>query len=110
MAGGKPGAVAKGVQISGNRERLLRKEIFVARRGDRLQPSLPGGGGFGPPWERDAARVLDDVINEKVSLEAAAREYGVAIDATTMTVNVEKTAALRRQMAPADASEERERA
>jgi N-methylhydantoinase B len=45
--------------------------------------------------------VLDDVINEKVSIEAAAREYGVVIDAGTMTVDMEKTRALRDQMAQA---------
>ncbi|MFQ5426937.1 MAG: hydantoinase B/oxoprolinase family protein, partial [Gaiellales bacterium] len=41
--------------------------------------SLPGGGGFGPPEERDAAAVLADVVDGHVSIEAAEREYGVVI-------------------------------
>ena len=40
-----------------------------------------GGGGWGDPREREAQRVLDDVINDFVSLDAARRDYGVAIDA-----------------------------
>jgi N-methylhydantoinase B len=68
--------------------------------------SLPGGGGFWPPFERDASAVLKDVVAGKVSLEAAEREYGVAIryvGAETALVrmpddyvlDVERTAALR---------------
>jgi N-methylhydantoinase B len=41
--------------------------------------SLPGGGGYGHPVERDPTRVLDDVVNGYVSIEAAEREYGVRI-------------------------------
>ena len=40
---------------------------------------LPGGGGFWSPLERDPARVLRDVVEEKVSIGAAASEYGVVV-------------------------------
>jgi N-methylhydantoinase B len=40
---------------------------------------LPGGGGFGSPLERDARAVLRDVLNGYISLEAARRDYGVAL-------------------------------
>ena len=40
---------------------------------------LPGGGGFGSPLERDPRAVLRDVVEGKVSIEAAEREYGVMI-------------------------------
>jgi N-methylhydantoinase B len=43
---------------------------------------LPGGGGYGDPFERDPRAVLDDVLNGYVSLEAARREYGVVILST----------------------------
>jgi N-methylhydantoinase B len=95
LAGGKPGTTAKGVHVSGQGERALKKEIFIAASGDILRPVLPGGGGHGDPLERDPARVLADVVEEKVSLEAAAREYGVVIDVPAMRVDERATAALR---------------
>ena len=42
--------------------------------------SLPGGGGYGPPLERDPALVLEDVRNGYVSAERAKADYGVAVD------------------------------
>jgi N-methylhydantoinase B len=38
-----------------------------------------GGGGWGDPLKRDPGRVLADVRDEYVSVEGAARDYGVAI-------------------------------
>jgi N-methylhydantoinase B len=42
--------------------------------------SLPGGGGYGPPSDRDPARVLEDVRNGYVSVDRARTDYGVAVD------------------------------
>jgi N-methylhydantoinase B len=39
----------------------------------------PGGGGYGDPFARPPERVLDDVVDGYVSLEAAERDYGVVI-------------------------------
>ncbi len=63
--------------------------------GDVLENNSGGGGGWGNPLERDPQRVLDDVINDFVSLEAARRDYGVVIDAETLQVDERATAALR---------------
>ena len=52
--------------------------------------------GWGNPFERDPASVLDDVLNEKVSLECALEEYGVSIDNVNMKVNEEETMRLRK--------------
>jgi N-methylhydantoinase B len=49
--------------------------------GDRLTIEVPGGGGFGNPFERDAERVRDDVSNELVSHKAAEHDYGVMLTA-----------------------------
>ena len=40
-----------------------------------------GGGGWGPAIERDPRAVLEDVLNEFVSIEGARQRYGVVIDA-----------------------------
>ena len=39
----------------------------------------PAGGGYGNPLERAPADVLDDVLDELVSVETAKRDYGVVI-------------------------------
>lgn len=39
-----------------------------------------GGGGYGPPTEREVAKVAADVRNEVCSLEVAQNAYGVIID------------------------------
>ena len=39
----------------------------------------PGGGGWGDPLERDPQRVLDDVRDGFVSIDAARSEYGVVV-------------------------------
>jgi N-methylhydantoinase B len=41
--------------------------------------NLPGGGGYGNPFQRPVEMVFNDVVNGYVSLEAAEREYGVVI-------------------------------
>jgi N-methylhydantoinase B len=41
--------------------------------------TTPGGGGYSDPKTRDPQRVLDDVVNGYVSIEAAQRDYGVSI-------------------------------
>jgi N-methylhydantoinase B len=47
--------------------------------GDVFSRPTAGGGGFGDPLERDPALVLEDVIDDYVSIERAAKDYGVAI-------------------------------
>ena len=54
-----------------------------------------GGGGWGDPRDRDVALVLADVIEGLVTPQAAEREYGVAIDAKRLVVDVDATARLR---------------
>jgi N-methylhydantoinase B len=66
--------------------------------GDYVRVLTAGGGGYGPPWQREAARVLEDVRLGYVSVRAAAGEYGVAIDGR-MAVDAEQTARLRAAMA-----------
>ncbi len=63
--------------------------------GDVLVNNTGGGGGWGHPFDRDPSQVAVDVRNEFVSLEAAAREYGVVVDATTFEIDAAATAALR---------------
>lgn len=63
--------------------------------GDLISVRTGGGGGWGDPKLRDANAVLLDVQDGYVSLDAARDSYGVAIDAATLTIDVEATAKLR---------------
>jgi N-methylhydantoinase B len=54
-----------------------------------------GGGGWGDPHKRSAAKVLEDVLDDYVSVGAARTVYGVEIDPATMTINEAETARLR---------------
>ncbi len=58
-----------------------------------MQPG--GGGGFGNPLDRDPERVREDVLNEYVSLEGAARDYGVALKPDTLEADADATRRLR---------------
>ncbi|SDX71123.1 N-methylhydantoinase B [Amycolatopsis xylanica] len=40
---------------------------------------LPGGGGYGAPFERDPLAVLADVVDGYVSIESARADYGVEV-------------------------------
>lgn len=51
------------------------------KEGDEFDRPSSGGGGFGDPLERDPAQVLEDVIDDYVSVERARKDYGVVVDA-----------------------------
>lgn len=64
--------------------------------GDTLRTVSPCGGGYGAPFHRDPAKVLDDALDGLVSAEAARRDYGVAIT-DKLRVDVDATSKLRLQ-------------
>jgi N-methylhydantoinase B len=70
--------------------------------GERIMYDYGGGGGWGDPLERDPQAVLDDVIDEYVSVEGASRDYGVVLEGSledlTLEVDDVGTHALREQM------------
>jgi N-methylhydantoinase B len=64
------------------REKILgNADILTAEPGDVIHIHSPGGGGRGSPLDREPARVLLDVEQGYVSVEAAAALYGVVISA-----------------------------
>jgi N-methylhydantoinase B/oxoprolinase/acetone carboxylase alpha subunit len=67
--------------------------------GDEIILISPGGGGYGVPFLRDPALVLKDVEDGLVSIRKGREEYGVVISksATSLTVDYEETARLRKQ-------------
>ncbi|MBB5374416.1 caprolactamase subunit beta [Acidocella aromatica] len=64
--------------------------------GERAANRNPGGGGYGNPFERPVAMVVEDVRNGLVSLDGARLDYGVIItDRTSLRVDEAATAKLR---------------
>ena len=61
-------------------ETMCKNAIQTIQPGQRVSSFNPGGGGWGNPLERDIARVVHDVRNGYVSLDAAKDEYGVEVD------------------------------
>jgi N-methylhydantoinase B len=77
--GGGPGAKGR-LHLESGKE-LRHKGFQVVPAQDRLIVEMPGGGGYGDPYARDAASVADDVRNGLVTAEAARADYGVVVDA-----------------------------
>ncbi len=79
--GGHDGRVAEYVLVRGGEERRLGAKTTVElEAGDTVSYRTCGGGGYGPPSERDPERVLRDVLEGKVSIARAREVYGVAVE------------------------------
>ena len=55
-----------------------------------------GGGGWGPPFDRPAAKVRADVLDGFVSSESALTDYGVVLDPQSLEVDEVETAKFRK--------------
>lgn len=78
-----------------------RQKVWATDPGASFRYMTNGGGGWGDPFARDPVRVLRDVCDEYVTIEGAAREYGVVVigdpqrDPEGLKVDDEATARLR---------------
>jgi N-methylhydantoinase B len=73
------------------------KGVDRLKAGDVLSICLPGSGGYGPPTERAPEMVRWDVVNGKVSIESAKKNYKIVFD-KQMNVDIEATKALRNEI------------
>lgn len=98
FAGGKPGAGNYVVvDYKGLHEEVVNvaKDNYLQQKGEIVFAQSEGGGGWGDPLEREEMAVLDDVLDEYVSLEAAERDYGVVIDPNKLEIDYDATGSLR---------------
>jgi N-methylhydantoinase B/oxoprolinase/acetone carboxylase alpha subunit len=70
-------------------------DVIPLEYGDTVTCLTASGGGYGDPFEREVALVLEDVTLGLVSVERAKNVYGVVIDKDTLTVDEAATKALR---------------
>jgi N-methylhydantoinase B len=97
LEGGKSGAPSN-VEImrsNGVEEACRAKFLTTVNHGDLLRVRLAGGGGHGNPFLRDMSAVLEDVIEEKMSIDHAKAAYGVVISTNPFAVDEAATALLR---------------
>lgn len=62
------------------------------KAGETFMFESTGGGGWGNSYERPPGDVLEDVLDEYISIETAQRDYGVVIDPKTMVLDEDATA------------------
>ncbi|MEC7762979.1 MAG: hydantoinase B/oxoprolinase family protein [Pseudomonadota bacterium] len=105
LKGGMPGASWKTTVIheDGGIDQIPSRKRFMLRKGDRMICETGGGGGYGDPLLRKAEAVQMDVFDGKVSVEAAARDYGVVLT-DTLEVNPAATEAKRAELSAARGS------
>jgi N-methylhydantoinase B len=91
LAGGRAGAGNQvELRIKGKDiDDLPNAKVLMQRldRGDAITIRAGGGGGFGPPEERDPEAVARDVREGYVSPGVAREVYGVVLDARTFAVD-----------------------
>jgi N-methylhydantoinase B len=100
FAGGWPGAPSYAVLSPAAGEDELVVESVANRPMDPgavLLTVKGAGGGWGPPFERDPDRVVEDVLDDLVSPETARSAYGVALAESPdgVAVDAGETARLR---------------
>ncbi|MEI4473929.1 hydantoinase B/oxoprolinase family protein [Frigidibacter sp. MR17.24] len=93
-AGGMSGGSGAAVVNPGTPdERLLPglSDGNLLRKGDLLRITTGGGGGYGHPFDRAEADVLEDVLGGFVSRESAARDYGVILSGNRVDADATAT-------------------
>ena len=102
ICGGEPGAPNRMVIRFGSDDEFVVRHTAdwePISAGERIMYDYGGGGGWGDPLDRDPQAVLDDVLDEYVSVIGAERDYGVVLsgrlDDLTLAVDATATTELR---------------
>ena len=94
--GGKDGRKAYYIlNPEGEAKELSSKTTLELNPGDVISYQTCGGGGYGPPEDRDSTLVLKDVREGKISVERAQKVYKTIIDHRNWLVNEDQTKKLR---------------
>jgi N-methylhydantoinase B len=95
--GGRAGkkSVSYVMRSNGAKEPIRSKGELVLHEGDAVHTLTTGGGGYGDPLERPIESVVADFKEGRLSIAAAEREYGVAIEPVTGRIDAGRTTTLR---------------
>jgi N-methylhydantoinase B len=83
-------------RADGTTEQIPSKGMLYLEAGDVLLLKTTGSGGYGSPLERDPTVVLEDVLDGRVSMNAAREIYGVVV--VDGAVKLEATQKTRRRL------------
>jgi N-methylhydantoinase B len=102
LRGGLPADRSRSLLHRRNGEELDLPSKIVApmSQGDHLEVFTSGGAGYGDPLERAPESVLEDMLDGRVSRQAAEAVYGVilTVDGDDVAVETERTTAKRATM------------
>ncbi len=105
MEGGKNGAANRLTLHFGTDHEVevaVMANAVPHKKGEAFEYRYGGGGGFGDPLEREPEKVLEDVLDEYVSIEGARRDYGVVLSGTfaeyDLAIDARATSELRAEM------------
>jgi N-methylhydantoinase B len=100
LQGGHPGSPGRNVLNVGTaaEQPLHAKLTMTFRKGETFRHELPGSGGWGDPLERELALAAQDLRGGLVSIEGAARDYGVVAHGDPPDVDEQATVALRARL------------
>ena len=97
LQGGGPGAPGRTMLNPDTpEEQVLHAKLTMRfRRGEVFLLQLPGSGGWGRALDRDLSLVAQDLRSGLVTIEGAARDYGVVAHGDPPQIDLAATAALR---------------
>jgi N-methylhydantoinase B len=100
LYGGGPGAAGRNVLDPGlpTEEKLHAKLTMTLRKGQVFRHELPGAGGWGDALTRDLSLVAKDLRDGLVTIEAAARDYGVVARGEPPVIDEAATETLRAKL------------
>jgi len=100
LQGGGPGAFGRNVLDPGlpTEQKLHAKLTMTLRRGQVFRHDLPGAGGHGDALIRDLALVAKDLRDGLVTIDGAARDYGVIARGDPPEIDIAATETLRTQL------------
>ena len=100
LQGGGPGAAGRNVLDPGlpTEQKLHAKLTMTLRTGQVFRHELPGAGGWGDALTRDLSLVAKDLRDGLVTIEGAARDYGVVARGDPPEIDAAATETLRAQL------------
>ena len=105
LEGGKPGTPTRNyLNPDTDKQELPGKHLMTLKKGDVYRVIQAGAGGYGDPLDRDVYAVLEDVQQEKLSLDHVRQEYGVVIYPDSLELDLRATEELRAEMRKSNSS------
>ena len=88
---GKPGYIKLNPNTDDSQDLPAKISNASFKKGDRIEIALVSGAGYGDPLERDPVMVLQDVLDDLLTVEQARDDYGVVITGLHPAIDMAKT-------------------